>query len=386
LQPDGRRPAIYLDHHATTPVDPRVVEAMLPFFTQDFGNAASSIHAPGRRAAAAVEDARERIAALLGAEPREIFFTSGATESNNLALQGLARRRGSRRDHWVSVTTEHPAVLDVCAALEAEGFSGTRVPVDSEGRVEPEAIAEAVNDGTAFVSVMLANNEIGVLQPVDRIAAVCRERGVPCHTDAAQAVGKIPVDVASLGVDLLSLSAHKFYGPKGVGALFVRQGRPRLRLAPLQHGGGHEAGLRSGTLPVPLIVGMARALELCAEELENEGERLRELRDRLWSHLARELPGVRRNGHARESLPGNLSVTLEGVDADRLLLSLPDVAISSGSACSTANPAPSHVLLALGLSPAEARSSLRIGLGRGSTGEEVDRAAARIVQEVQAQA
>ena len=385
MQPDGRRPAIYLDHHATTPVDPRVLEAMLPFFTRDFGNAASLIHAPGRRAAAAVEDARERVAAHLGAEPREILFTSGATESNNLALQGLARRRGSRRDHWVSVTTEHPAVLDVCAALEAEGFSGTRVPVDAEGRVDPEAVAEAITQRTAFVSVMLANNEIGVLQPVGRIAALCRDRGVPCHTDAAQAVGKIPVQAASLGVDLLSLSAHKFYGPKGVGALFVRHGRPRLRLAPLQHGGGHEGGLRSGTLPVPLIVGMACALELCAEELELEGERLRELRDRLWSRLSRELPGVRRNGHLLERLPGNLSVTLEGVDVDRLLLALPDVAISSGSACSTANPAPSHVLLALGLSPAQARSSLRIGLGRGTTQEDVDQAARRIVEEARAQ-
>ena len=358
---------------------------MLPFFTRDFGNAASLIHAPGRRAAAAVEDARERVAASLGAEPREIFFTSGATESNNLALQGLARQRGSRRDHWVSVDTEHPSVLDVCAALEEEGFSGTRVPVDSEGQVDPGGIAEAITEGTAFVSVMLANNEIGVLQPVERIAALCRERGVACHTDAAQAVGKIPVDTASLGVDLLSLSAHKFYGPKGVGALFVRQGRPRLRLAPLQHGGGHEGGLRSGTLPVPLIVGMARALELCAEDLEREGKRVQELRDRLWGHLSRELPGVRRNGHAHERLPGNLSVTLEGVDADRLLLALPDVAISSGSACSTANPAPSHVLLALGLSPSEARSSLRIGLGRGTTGEDVDRAAGRIVEEARAQ-
>jgi len=365
-------------------VDSRVVEAMLPFFAEDFGNAASLTHAPGRRAAAAVDNAREQIAALLGAEPREIFFTSGATEANNLALLGSARLRRQHRDHLVTVASEHPAVLDVCAALEAEGFAVTRLPVASDGLVDPERVAEAISDRTAVVSVMLANNEIGVLQPVERIAAICRDRGVPLHTDAAQAVGKIPVHVDSLGVDLLSLSAHKFYGPKGVGALFVRQRRPRVRLAPVQHGGGHEGGLRSGTLPVPLIVGMARALELCAEELEVESKRLRELRERMWRALSDALPGVTCNGHADARLPGNLSLTLAGVDAGRLLLALHDVAISSGSACTTANPAPSHVLLALGLSEAQANSSIRIGLGRSTTQEDVDRAAARIVEEAHA--
>lgn len=377
---------IYLDHHATTPVDPRVLEVMLPFFSEEFGNAASVIHAFGRRAAAAVDDARERIAAVLGAEPREIVFTSGATEANNLALKGSARLRRQHRDHLVAVVTEHPAVLDVCDALEAEGFRVTRLPVSSDGLVDPAAVGEAITDRTAVVSVMLANNEIGVLQPVAEIAERCRDRGVPLHTDAAQAVGKVPVDVDVLGVGLLSLSAHKFYGPKGVGALFVRQRRPRVRLTPVQHGGGHEGGLRSGTLPVPLIVGMARALELSAGELEGESKRLRELRDRMWRLLCEALPGrVTRNGAEEPRLPGNLSVTLAGVDADRLLLALHDVAISSGSACSTANPAPSHVLLALGLSEAQAKSSIRVGLGRHTSQEEVDRAVARIAEEVAAQ-
>jgi cysteine desulfurase len=379
------RTPIYLDHHATTPVDPRVLDAMLPFFREDFGNAASISHAFGRRAAAAVEDARERIAASLGAEPREIVFTSGATEANNLAIQGSARLRPAHRDHLVSVASEHPSVLDVCEALTSEGFRTTVVPVDAEGRVEPAAIGDALEDRTAVVSVMLANNEIGVLQPVDEIAALCRERGVPCHTDAAQAVGRIPVDVDALGVDLLSFSGHKVYGPKGIGALFVRQRRPRVRLAPVQHGGGHEGGLRSGTLPVPLIIGLARALEVCLEDLESEAKRQRELRERLWGQLREAVPDARCNGHPEERLPGNLNVTFPGVDADRLLLALTDVALSSGSACSTASPAPSHVLLAIGLSEQEAKSSIRIGLGRGTTPEEVDTAARRLLEAARAQ-
>ena len=379
------RPAIYLDHHATTPVDPRVLDAMLPYFRDDFGNAASVVHAPGRRAAAAVEDARERIAAILGAEPREIVFTSGATEANNLAIQGSARLRPHSRDHLVTVATEHPAVLDVCEALEAEGFTTTVLPVDQDGLVDVAAVSEAISERTALVSVMRGNNEIGVLQPVREIAAVCRERGVPCHSDAAQAAGKIPLDVSELGIDLLSISAHKFYGPKGIGALFVRCRRPRARLAAILHGGGHEGGLRSGTLAVPLIVGMARALELCVLELEPEAKRQRDLRDRIWSRLSRALPDVRRNGHPDERLPGNLNVTFPGVDADRLLIALHDVAISSGSACSTASPAPSHVLLALGLTEDQARSSVRIGVGRGTTQAEVDLATERIVEEIGAQ-
>jgi cysteine desulfurase len=376
---------IYLDHHATTPVDPRVLDAMLPFFQEDFGNAASISHAFGRRAAAAVEDARERIAAGIGAEPREIVFTSGATESNNLAIQGSARLRPAHRDHLVTVATEHPAVLDVYAALEADGCRTTVLPVDGEGRVSPAEVADALEDRTALVSVMLANNEIGVLQPVAEIAARCRERGVPFHTDAAQAVGRIPVDVDALGVDLLSFSGHKLYGPKGVGALFVRRRRPRARLAPVQHGGGHEGGLRSGTLPVPLIVGLACALDICLEDLESEAKRQRDLRERMWRQLSEALPDLRRNGHPEERLPGNLNVTFHGVDADRLLLALHDIALSSGSACSTAKPAPSHVLLALGLSEEQAKSTVRIGLGRGTTQGEIDTAARRLIEAVRAQ-
>lgn len=380
-----RRPPVYLDHHATTPLDPRVLDAMLPFLREHFGNAASVTHAFGRRAAAAVDDARERIAAALGAQPREIVFTSGATESNNLAIQGSARLRPAHRDQLVTVETEHPSVLDVCEALGREGVRTTLLGVDRAGLVDAAAVAEAVGERTALVSVMAANNEIGVLQPVREIAAVCRGRGVPFHSDAAQAVGKVPLDVDDLGVDLLSVSGHKIYGPKGVGVLFVRRRRPRARLVPILHGGGHEGGLRSGTLPVALIVGMARALELCLDELDEEAERQRRLRDELWARLQEGCPGVTRNGHPERRLPGNLSVTFDGVDADRLLLALHDVAISSGSACSTASPRPSHVLLALGLSERQARASVRIGLGRGTTQGDVEHAAARLAEEVRAQ-
>jgi cysteine desulfurase len=355
---------------------------MLPFYREEYGNPASVSHAYGWTAAAAVDDARERIAGLLGARTSSIVFTSGATEANNLAIQGVARARRNRRDHLVSVATEHPAVLDVCRALADEGFDFSLVPVDADGLTKAAEVAAVLTDRTALVSVMAANNEIGVLQPVREIAAVCAERGVVFHTDAAQAAGKIGLAVDELGVDLLSISAHKFYGPKGIGALYVR---PRTRLVPIVHGGGHERGLRSGTLPVALIVGMARALELASEEAEAEGVRLLALRERLFAHLARELEHVRLNGHASLRLPGNLNVSFRRVDGDRLLLALTDVAVSSGSACSTAKPEPSHVLLALGLSKTEAGSSIRIGLGRATTQGDVDRAAARIVEEVRAQ-
>jgi cysteine desulfurase len=376
------RQPIYLDHHATTPLDPRVLDAMMPFLQQDFGNAASVTHAYGRRAAAAVEDARERVAAAIGAQPREIVFTSGATEANNLAIQGSARLRPASRDRLVTVATEHPAVLEPCEALQVEGFETTLLPVDTAGLVDPDAVEAAIGDRTALVSVMLANNEIGVLQPIREIGARCRARGVPLHTDAAQAVGKVAVDVNELGVDLLSLCAHKFYGPKGVGALYVRRRRPRSRLVPIQHGGGHEGGLRAGTLPVAQIVGLASALDLCLLDLVAEAERQAALRDGLWDALRNACPGSIRNGHPERCLPGNLSVTFQGVDADRLLLALHDVAISSGSACSTASPRPSHVLLALGFSEERARASVRIGLGRGTSREDLDRAAARIAEEV----
>ena len=321
---------IYLDHQATTPVDPRVFAAMEPYFKADFGNAASRTHAYGWRAEAAVDEARERIAAGLGAEPREIVFTSGATESNNLAILGAARARRGRGEHVVTVATEHPAVLDPCRALAREGFAVTELAVATDGVLSVDALEAALTERTVLVSVMLANNEIGVIQPIRELAAVCRERGVVFHTDAAQAVGKLPCDVSQMPVDLLSLSGHKLYGPKGVGALFVRSGRPRVRLEPILHGGGHERGLRPGTLAVPLIVGLAAALELCLAEREGEAKRQTELRDRLLQILQAELPGVHCNGSLERRLPGNLNVSFEQIDGDQQLLALPDLALSTG--------------------------------------------------------
>lgn len=378
-----KRP-IYLDHHATTPVAPRVLEAMLPYFGEEYGNPSSATHAFGWRAEAAVEEARERLAAALGADdPREIVFTSGTTESDNLAIAGIARAGRGRRDHLVTSAIEHPAVLDCCSALEREGFAVTRLPVDADGLVDPEAVRAAVTERTALVSVMAANSEIGVLQPLEAIGAICRERGVPFHTDAAQAVGKIALDVGAQRIDLLSMCAHKLYGPKGVGALYVRRRRPRIRIAPLLHGGGHEGGLRSGTLPVPLIVGFARAVSLCLEEREAEARRLRDLRRRLLDRLRERLAGVHVNGSLERRLPGNLNLSFDGVSADALLVALRDVALSTGSACASARGEPSHVLRALGLSPERVRGAVRFGLGRGNTAEEIDVVAERVAEEVE---
>lgn len=379
-----KRP-IYLDHHATTPTDPRVVEAMLPYFSEEFGNASSSTHAYGWRAEAAVEDARERLARAIGAgEPREIVFTSGTTESDNLALSGVLRAALPERDHVVTSAIEHPAVLDTCRALAREGVRVTELPVDLDGLVDPQRVAEAITPRTALVSVMAANSEIGVLQPLEEIAAVCRERGVLFHTDAAQAVGRIPVDVERWGVDLLSMCAHKCYGPKGIGALYLRSRRPRIAIAPLLHGGGHERGLRSGTLPVPLCVGFARAVEICLADLAPEAARQAALRDQLLERLRAACGDVRLNGHATRRLPGNLNVCIPGVAADALLVALRDVALSTGSACASARGEPSHVLRAIGLSPALARSALRFGLGRGTTQAEIAVAAERVGSEVAA--
>jgi len=369
---------IYLDHHATTPVDPAVLDAMLPYFREDFGNAASNSHVYGWRAEAAVEEARERVAAAIGATPREIVFTSGATESNCLAILGTCRAR-ARGGHVVTLATEHPAVLDPCEQLTREGFEVTVVDVAPDGLVDLERLAAAIREETVLVSVMGANNEIGVLQPLDEIGALCREREVVFHSDGAQAVGKVELDVQVVPVDLLSISGHKVYGPKGIGALYVRSRRPRLKLEPILYGGGHERGLRSGTLPVPLIAGLAKALELCVAEREVEAKRLTELRERLWQHLDGALAGLRRNGHAQRRLPGNLNVAFPGVDGDPLLVGLKGVAVSSGSACSSADPRPSHVLLALGLPERLAKASLRFGLGRGTTAEQIDRAAAEVI-------
>ena len=372
---------IYLDHHATTPVDARVLEAMLPFFSEDFGNPSSQTHSFGWRAEAAVEDARERLARAIGAaDPREIVFTSGTTESDNLALKGVARAGRRRGDHLITVQTEHPAVLDVCRALEMDGFRVTRLPVDAEGLLDPDDVARALTDQTLLVSVMAANSEIGVVQPLEAIGRICRERGVLLHSDAAQAVGKLPLDVRAQGVDLLSFCAHKLYGPKGVGALYVRRDRPRVTLEPLLHGGGQELGRRPGTLPVPLIVGFARAVEICLAELPDESRRLSGLRDQLWSQLSRELPDLRRNGHPEHRLPGNLSVCFEGASADAILVGLRDVALSTGSACASGSGETSHVLRALGLPDALARSAVRFGIGRGNTAEELAWVAERLIQ------
>ena len=361
------------------------MEVMAPLFTEAFGNAASHTHAYGWRAEAVVELAREELASALGAgEPREIVFTSGATESNNLALLGAAQASGKDSPHVVTVATEHPSVLDPCEALRRSGARVTVLPVDDQGLVDPEAVAAAIGDDTVVVSVMAANNEIGVLQPLAEIGALCRERGVLFHSDAAQALGKVPLSVDPMGLDLVSVSGHKVYGPKGVGLLYVRRrkGGRRVRLAPQIHGGGHEHGLRSGTLPVPLIAGLAKAVELALEDREEEAARLVKLRERLLEGLLGVVPGALLNGHPTRRLPANLNLAFPGAPADALLPALPDLALSSGSACSSARPEPSHVLIALGLDEKRVACSLRIGLGRGTTEACVDRAAERIAEEV----
>jgi cysteine desulfurase len=373
---------IYLDHHATTPIDPRVVESMAPYLSEDFGNPSSASHIYGWRAEEAVAMARESLAAAIGAQPSELVFTSGTTESDNLALCGLARAHRGKRNQLITTAIEHPAVLDTCRALAGEGCETTILPVNGQGEVDPQAVAEAITERTLLVSVMAANGEIGTLQPLDEIGAICREREVLFHTDAAQAVGKIPVDVQALGVDLLSMCAHKLYGPKGIGALYLRQRRPRIRLQPLLHGGGHEGGLRSGTLPVPLIVGFARAVELCVSDLEAERERLLALREELWRRLSTSLDGVEVNGHLSRRLPGNLNLSFSGVDADQLLVGLPDVALSTGSACASASGRPSYVLEALGLPDQRARASVRFGIGRSNTAEEIAYVAKRLIEVV----
>ncbi len=382
---------VYMDNHATTRVDPRVMEAMLPYFGQTFGNPASTGHSFGREAEEAVEAARESIAAGIGAQAKEVVFTSGASESNNLAICGLAERMAKRGRHLVSAATEHPSVLDPLEKLRRRGFEVTLLPVvrapgEHAGRLLPEQVAEAIRDDTILVSVMLVNNEIGVIQPLEEIGRVCRERDVPLHTDATQAVGKIPVDAGRLGVDLMSFTAHKIYGPKGIGALYVRRRSPPIRLEPLVYGGGHERGLRSGTLNVPGIVGFAGALELCLEEMPQEMARLRALRDRLYEGLGAAVPGVTLNGPVlsppERRLPGNLNVSFAGVEGETLMLAMKDLAVSSGSACTSARPEPSHVLRALGLPDDAVRSSLRFGLGRFNTTEQIEFAIRTVTEAV----
>jgi cysteine desulfurase len=378
-------PPIYLDHQATTPLDPRVLEAMLPYFREDYGNASSSTHAFGWRAEAAVELARERIAAHLGAEPKEIVFTSGATESNNIAIQGVLGARSTVPHTVVTLVTEHPSVLEACHVQSALGHREIRLPVDADGFITPDAVAEALEDRTALVSVAAANSEIGVLQPIAEIARCCHERGVLFHSDAAQAIGKIPLRVDDSEIDLLSFSAHKIYGPKGVGVLCVRERRPRIKLRPLYAGGGQERGIRPGTLPVPLIVGLAKALDLCMEEQALSAKRLSELRDLLRERIHEAIPDAILNGHATRRLPGNLNLSFPGVNGERLLLALRDLAVSSGSACSASSGEPSHVLLALGRDENLARGSLRFGLGRETSVEDVEQAAASVIRAVKDQ-
>jgi cysteine desulfurase len=372
---------IYLDYHATTPVDRRVCDAMLPYFCDTFGNAASQTHPFGWEAADAVQNAREQVAALVGVTAREVVFTSGGTESNNLALQGVARANRARGDHIVTVATEHQSVVDCARHLRDEGFRVTLLPVEHDGTIDLGELERVLDDGTILVSVMAGNNEIGVLQPIAEISRIAHARGAIVHTDAVQAAGKIPFDMSELDVDLASMSAHKMYGPKGVGALVVRRRKPPIAIEPLLYGGKHEQGLRSGTLNVPGIVGFGCAAEICGAELAAESARLASLRDRLLERL-KTVDGVRVNGSLERRLPHNLNVAFERVEPEALLMSLGDLAVSSGSACSSASTEPSHVLKAIGLPDDLARASIRFGLGRFTTEKDVDSAADKLVQVV----
>jgi len=364
---------IYLDGHATTPLDERVLAAMLPYFTEHFGNPSSINHFYGWEAEAAVKQARQVLAEAIHAIPEEIIFTSGATEANNLAIKGVAEAYFQKGRHIVTVQTEHSAVLDPCQYLQSLGFEVTFLPVQSDGLIDLTQLEQALRPDTILVSVMAANNEIGVLQPLAEIGAICRDRQVLFHTDAAQAIGKLPLDVEAMKIDLLSMTAHKVYGPKGIGALYVKRRHPRVQLTPQLHGGGHERGMRSGTLYPPQIVGFAKAVEIGLAEQVTETARLTELRQKLWQHLS-QLDGIHLNGHSTQRLPGNLNISVEGVDGAALLLGLqPVMAVSSGSACSSTTTAPSHVLTALGHSEQLAYASVRFGIGRFNTADEIDK-------------
>ena len=374
---------IFLDHHSTTPLDRRVLESMLPYFTEDFGNAASRTHVYGWKAAEAVEESRQQIAELLHASPRDILFTSGATESDNLAIKGVAGYYRDRGDHIITCRTEHPAVLDSCRALEKEGIRVTYLPVDGAGLLDPSEVGRAITEKTILISVMFANHEIGTLHDVAAIGKIAKEKGVYLHCDATQAVGKEPIDVEALGVDLLSLSAHKIYGPKGIGALYVRRRNPRVRLTSIIDGGGHERNFRSGTLNVPGIVGLATAFRLAREEMDEESQRLRQLRDRLYGRLREELEEIRLNGHPRRRLSGNLNLSFAGLEGNDLLKILHSkVALSLGSACTSAIPVPSHILKAIGVPQDLLHSTVRFGLGRFNTESEIDRVAEEVIQAV----
>ncbi|MEE8109992.1 MAG: IscS subfamily cysteine desulfurase [bacterium] len=373
---------IYMDNHATTPVDPRVLEEMTPYFMDTFGNAASRNHSFGWRAEEAVDQARAQVAALINADPKEIIFTSGATESDNLALKGVAELYKEKGNHIITSKIEHKAILDSAKALQRQGFEVDFLEPDEYGRTTLEEVEEHITDKTILISIMLANNEIGTVNPVAEIGALAKERGILFHTDAVQGVGKIPVDVQAMNIDILSLSAHKLYGPKGVGAIYVRRKKPRVRLAPIIDGGGHERGMRSGTLNVTGIVGLGKACEICMEEMSEEAERLIQLRDKLHNKITEQLDEVHLNGHPTERLPHSLNLSFAYVEGESMLMGLNEIAISSGSACTSATLEPSYVLKGIGRGDELAHSSLRFGLGRFNTEEEVDYTIGRVTEVV----
>src|SRR5450755_3836541 len=380
--PPGVKLPIYMDNHATTPLDPRVLEAMMPYLTGVFGNAASRNHAFGWEAEQAVEKAREQIAKLIGATAKEIIFTSGATESNNLALKGIAEMYRERGNHIITQVTEHKAILDTCKKLEKQGFRVTYLPVQADGLVDIEDLKRAMDDQTILVSIMYANNEIGVIQPIREIGKLCHEKGVIFHTDAVQAVGKVPVNVNAMNIDVLSLSGHKIYGPKGVGALYVRRRNPRVQITEQINGGGHERGMRSGTLNVPGIVGLGAACEIARKEMAEESRRLSYLRDKLKDKLFAELDEVYINGTMEHRLPHNLNISFAYVEGESLLMGINDIAVSSGSACTSATLEPSYVLKALGAGDDLAHSSIRFGIGRFNTEPEIDYVANKVIDVV----
>ena len=362
---------IYLDNQATTPLDPEVFSAMSPWFTEKFGNASSRNHTYGWEAEEAVEIARESVAAIIGSLPKEIIFTSGATEANNIALQGVAKNYQNQGRHIITLKTEHKAVIDVCQHLSEDGFDITYLPVDKDGMLNVNKFEDAIRDDTIFASVMHVNNEIGVIQPIKELGAICKNKNVIFHVDAAQSVGKIPLNIDDMGIDLLSISAHKFYGPKGVGALYIRRKDPRVQLQPVMFGGGHERGVRSGTLPVPNIVGMGRACDLAADVMNEENLKITTLRDALLQGIRDKNPNALVNGSMEKRVAGNLNMSFPGVNNEAIIAAIPEIAISSGSACTTSTMEPSHVLLALGMSKEEAYSSLRFGIGRFNTEEDI---------------
>jgi len=365
---------IYLDNQATTPLDPKVFSAMEPWFTEKFGNASSRNHTYGWEAEEAVEIARESVAATIGALPKEIIFTSGATEANNIALQGAAKSYQDQGRHIITVKTEHKAVMDVCQHLSKDGFDITYLPVDKVGILDLNKFEDAIRDDTIFTSVMHVNNEIGVIQPIKELGAICKNKGIIFHVDAAQSMGKLSINVDDMGIDLLSISAHKLYGPKGVGALYVRRKNPRVQLQPIMFGGGHERGIRSGTLPVPNIVGLGKACDIAADVMIEENLRISQLRDTLLKGIRAENPNASINGSMEHRVAGNLNMSFPGANNEAIIAAVPDIAISSGSACTTSTMEPSHVLLALGMSKNEVYSSLRFGIGRFNTEKDVETA------------